>query len=205
MLVKYGLNRQIMALVGFVELFGATTIWFQGSWIGAIGALAILGTSVGAIGCHLIWDTWRDAIPAMVTAFLSSFVVWSGKAVLFGFLGQPDGMKGWTLRKVLLIDRIENSEASISHSSVCGTADISELSTQAIYTFNIQKGRLRSAQHQENWAQNCRSRQVAPKFAKGRKQTLRLRSRFVGLPRQTDSHPSHTLDLAPFPRREALD
>jgi len=87
MFVKYGLNRQIMALVGFVELFGATTIWFQGSWIGAIGALAILGTSVGAIGCHLIWDTWRDAIPAMVTAFLSSFVVWSGKAVLFGFFG----------------------------------------------------------------------------------------------------------------------
>jgi len=87
MFLKYGFNRQIMALVGFAELFGAIAIWFQGSWLGTLGALAILGTSVGAIGCHFIWDTWKDAIPAMITATLSCVVAWSGKAALLGFLG----------------------------------------------------------------------------------------------------------------------
>ena len=87
MFIKYGLNRSIMALVGFAELFGAIAIWFQGSWVGTLGALAILGTLVGAIGCHLIWDTWKDGVPAMITATLSAVVAWSGKDSLLGFLG----------------------------------------------------------------------------------------------------------------------
>ena len=87
MFVKYGLNRQIMALTGMVELFGAIAIWFQGSWIGTLGALALLGTSVGAIGCHLIWDTWKEGVPAMITGTLSAIVAWSGRAALLGFLG----------------------------------------------------------------------------------------------------------------------
>lgn len=87
MFIKYGLNRQIMMLVGFAELFGAIAIWFQGSWIGTLGALALLGTSVGAIGCHLIWDTWKDGIPAMITGALSVVVAWSGTGALFAFLG----------------------------------------------------------------------------------------------------------------------
>ena len=87
MFIKYGLNRQIMALTGFVELFGATAIWFQGSWIGTLGALALLGTSVGAIGCHLIWDTWKEGVPAMITGALAAIVAWSGRAALLGFLG----------------------------------------------------------------------------------------------------------------------
>lgn len=87
MFIKYGLNRQVMALVGVVEFFGAITIWFQGSWVGTLGALALLGTSVGAIGCHLIWDTWKDGVPAMITATLSAIVAWSGRAALLGFLG----------------------------------------------------------------------------------------------------------------------
>ncbi len=87
MFVKYGLNRQIMALTGIVELFGAVAIWFQGSWIGTLGALALLGTSVGAIGCHLIWDTWKEGVPAIVTGILSAIVAWSGKSALLGFLG----------------------------------------------------------------------------------------------------------------------
>ena len=82
MFLKYGLNRQIMAFVGIVELFGAISIWFQGSWIGTLGALALLGTSVGAIGCHLIWDTWKDGVPAMVTGTLSAIVAWSGGATM---------------------------------------------------------------------------------------------------------------------------
>ena len=87
MFVKYGLSRQIMALVGFAELFGALAIWFQGSWIGTLGALALLGTSVGAIGCHLIWDTWKEGVPAMITGTLSAIVAWTGREALFGFLG----------------------------------------------------------------------------------------------------------------------
>ncbi len=75
MFVKYRLNRQIMALVGVVELFGAVVIWFQGSLLGPLGAAAPLGTSLGAIGYHLIWDTWKDAAPAMIAAALSVFVI----------------------------------------------------------------------------------------------------------------------------------
>lgn len=87
MFIKYGLNRQIMALVGVTELFGAIAIWFQGAWLGPLGALALLGTSVGAIGCHLIWDTWKDGVPAMITGTLSAVVAWSGHAALLEPLG----------------------------------------------------------------------------------------------------------------------
>ena len=80
-------NRQIMALVGVVELFGAIAIWFQGSWIGTFGAFAILGTSIGAIGCHLIWDTWKEGVPAMVTGTLSAIVAWSGRETVLSIVG----------------------------------------------------------------------------------------------------------------------
>lgn len=78
MFESYGLNRQIMFLVGFVEVFGALSIWFQGSWLGPLGALALLTTSIGAIVCHLVFDTWKDGVPAMVTGALSAFVLWHG-------------------------------------------------------------------------------------------------------------------------------
>lgn len=87
MFIKYGLSRRIMALVGVVELFGALAIWSQGSWIGTLGALALLSTSVGAIGCHLIWDSWKDGVPAMITATLSATLAWSGRTALLGLLG----------------------------------------------------------------------------------------------------------------------
>ena len=82
MFVKYGLNRQIMALTGLAELFGAIAIWFQGSWIGLLGALALLCTSAGAIFCHLIFETWKEGVPAMVTGTLSAFIVWTNRARL---------------------------------------------------------------------------------------------------------------------------
>ena len=75
-----------MALVGLVELFGAISIWLQGSLIGTLGALALLGMSVGAIGCHLIWDTWKDGVPAMITGTLAAIVAWAGRSNLHGFL-----------------------------------------------------------------------------------------------------------------------
>lgn len=89
MFIKYGFNRQIMMLTGFVELFGAIAIWFQGSWVGTVGALALLGTSLGAIVCHLWFDTWKDGIPAMITGTLSAYVVWTHREPLLAFLGIP--------------------------------------------------------------------------------------------------------------------
>ncbi|MEH6453587.1 MAG: DoxX family protein [Psychromonas sp.] len=73
---SYGLNRQIMALVGTVELFGAITIWLQSSIFGLLGAMALLGTSLGAICFHLRFDTWKDGIPASVTLILSGIVIY---------------------------------------------------------------------------------------------------------------------------------
>jgi hypothetical protein len=73
---KYGFNRTVMAAVGFVELFGAFALWLPG-YIGIAGVLALLGTSVGAICCHLYFDTWKDGIPAMVTLTLSGVVLYA--------------------------------------------------------------------------------------------------------------------------------
>ena len=86
MFESYGFNRQIMFLVGCAELFGAIAIWFQSSWIGPLGALALLGTSAGAILCHLVFDTWKEGIPAMVTGTLSAIVLSAGYSKLFDIL-----------------------------------------------------------------------------------------------------------------------
>ena len=86
MFIKYGLNRQIMALTGFAELFGAIAIWFQDSWVGPLGALALLCTSIGAVFCHLVWDTWKEGVPAMITAALSAYVAWFAREPLFTFI-----------------------------------------------------------------------------------------------------------------------
>lgn len=73
---KYGLNRTIMALTGFVELFGAIILWFP-NYLGMAGSLALFGTSAGAIFFHLYFDTWKDAIPAFVTLSLSGVLFYS--------------------------------------------------------------------------------------------------------------------------------
>ena len=87
MFIKYGLNRQIMALTGFTELFGAIAIWFQDSWFGPLGALTLLCTSIGAVFCHLVWDTWKDGVPAMITGTLAAYVTWTGRASLLALIG----------------------------------------------------------------------------------------------------------------------
>lgn len=71
---KYGLNRSLMALVGVIELFGAIALWLPG-YFAVLGALAIFITSLGAICCHLYFDTWKDGIPAMVTLTLSGILI----------------------------------------------------------------------------------------------------------------------------------
>ncbi len=86
MFENYSLNRQIMFLVGCGELFGAIAIWFQSSWIGPLGALALLGTSIGAIFCHLVFDTWKQGIPALITGTLSAFVLGAGYSKLLNLV-----------------------------------------------------------------------------------------------------------------------
>lgn len=78
----------MMRLVGLVELFGAIAIWFSGSLLSPLGALALLGTSLGALGCHFIFDTWRQGVPAMVTGTLSAIVLWTGKDLIISALCQ---------------------------------------------------------------------------------------------------------------------
>jgi len=78
---SYGLDRMMMFLVGIIELFGAVTIGFQNHPVGLFGALAIFFTSVGAIGFHLKFDSWKDGIPAFVTASLSAFLLFQHPCV----------------------------------------------------------------------------------------------------------------------------
>lgn len=71
---KYGLNRQIMAMVGVVECFGAIAIWLPGV-LALLGPLALFATSAGAIFFHLKYDTWKDGVPAAVTLCLSGVLL----------------------------------------------------------------------------------------------------------------------------------
>ena len=87
MFLKYGLNRQIMLLVGLVELFGSIAVWFHSSPFGAIGAVAILGTSTGALFFHMVYDSWKDGIPSMITLLLSAFLAWNIRHPLVELLG----------------------------------------------------------------------------------------------------------------------
>lgn len=72
---SYGLNRSLMALIGFVELFGVIALWLPGR-MSMLGALAIICTSAGAIFFHLRFDTWKDGIPATITLLLSGLVLY---------------------------------------------------------------------------------------------------------------------------------
>ena len=81
MLESCGFNRQFMLLVGLAELFGSFAIWFPGV-LGALGPLALLGTSVGAIYCHLRFDTSKQGVPAMITGAFSANLAWERQAVL---------------------------------------------------------------------------------------------------------------------------
>ncbi|MEH6451025.1 MAG: DoxX family protein [Oleispira sp.] len=83
---KYGLNRQILFLIGVVELLAAVSIWFQTSLWGVLGALAIFFTSTGALYFHFRFDGWKDGVPAMVTFTLSAIIVGSQSDLLLSYL-----------------------------------------------------------------------------------------------------------------------
>lgn len=83
---KYGLNRQILFLIGLVELVAAVSIWFQASLWGVVGALAIFFTSLGALYFHFRFDEFKDGVPAMVTFILSAVIVGSQNDLLLSYL-----------------------------------------------------------------------------------------------------------------------
>lgn len=85
-MVKYGLNRQILGLIGAVELFAAVIIWFQTSILGFTGALIILVTSIGALYFHAKYDPWSAAVPAMVTGSISLVVAIAERGQLVAFI-----------------------------------------------------------------------------------------------------------------------
>ncbi|KII76212.1 DoxX family protein [Vibrio renipiscarius] len=78
---NYGLNRIAMFLVGIIEAIGAITmllgISLANPKLSAIGASLTAFTSIGAIFFHLRFDTWKDAVPSMVTLTLSFMVVFA--------------------------------------------------------------------------------------------------------------------------------
>ncbi len=80
---SYGLNREMMAVVGAMEFFGALALFLhRRHWLAAYGALAIVITSMGAIGFHLIFDGISEGIPAIITLILSAFVLSQNKELL---------------------------------------------------------------------------------------------------------------------------
>ena len=78
---NYGLNRQIMFVVGCLELTGAMSLLLGlAGWapelIMYLGALLLAVVSIGAIFFHLRFDSWQAGVPAMVTLTLSSYVAY---------------------------------------------------------------------------------------------------------------------------------
>ncbi|MFA0225775.1 DoxX family protein [Vibrio splendidus] len=72
---KYGLNRAAMFAVGLVEMTGALGMLVgmitEDLLVSVLGASLITLTSIGAMFFHFKFDTWKDAIPSMVTLLLS--------------------------------------------------------------------------------------------------------------------------------------
>lgn len=84
---NYGLNRQIMFVVGCLELTGAMSLLLGlAGWapelIMYLGALLLAVVSIGAIVFHLRFDSWQAGVPAMATLSLSSYVAYPLIALL---------------------------------------------------------------------------------------------------------------------------
>ncbi|KOO13444.1 hypothetical protein AKJ18_18885 [Vibrio xuii] len=83
---KYGLNRQMMFAIGVIEFAAAAALFssflLARNDLNVIGAAGIAFTSVGAMFFHFRFDTWRDAIPSMVTMSLSAVLLFENRTVL---------------------------------------------------------------------------------------------------------------------------
>lgn len=83
---KYGLNRQMMFAIGVIEFAAAAALFnsflLARDDLNVIGATGIAFTSVGAMFFHFRFDTWRDAIPSMVTMSLSAVLLFENRTVL---------------------------------------------------------------------------------------------------------------------------
>ena len=77
---RYGLNRAAMFAVGLIEATGAIVMLvglvMASSLVSAVGAGFITLTSLGAMFFHFRFDTWKDAVPSMITLLLSVLVLW---------------------------------------------------------------------------------------------------------------------------------
>lgn len=73
-----------MYAVGIVEFSSAialiTSIYLMSSVLSILGAIGIALTSIGAIFFHARFDTFKDAIPAILTLLLSSALIIGRKA-----------------------------------------------------------------------------------------------------------------------------
>ncbi|MDX1282361.1 DoxX family protein [Shewanella colwelliana] len=76
---KYGLNRGAMFAVGLIEALGAIGMLVgmitEDLLLSALGASLITLTSIGAMFFHFRFDTWKDAMPSMITLLLSLCLV----------------------------------------------------------------------------------------------------------------------------------
>jgi len=72
---RYGLSRFHMFAVGLIEFSAALllflSVFLSVEMINVLGALMIALTSIGAIFFHLKFDTFKDAIAAIITLSLS--------------------------------------------------------------------------------------------------------------------------------------
>ncbi|MDD9155237.1 DoxX family protein [Aliivibrio sp. S4TY2] len=75
---RYGLNRAAMFAVGVIEATGAVVMlvgmFTANPVLSAMGASLITLTSIGAMFFHFRFDTWKDAVPSMVTLLLSLII-----------------------------------------------------------------------------------------------------------------------------------
>ena len=75
-----------MFLIGIIELVAVITLVssliFNYEILNGFGALSLAMTSLGAIYFHLKFDTFKDAIPAIVTLMLSAILIASNQALI---------------------------------------------------------------------------------------------------------------------------
>ncbi|MEI4551460.1 DoxX family protein [Pseudoalteromonas spongiae] len=76
---KYGLTRTHMFLVGLIEMTAAllliASLILNLDLLLILGALSIAFTSIGALFFHFRYDTFKDAVPALITLALSSILL----------------------------------------------------------------------------------------------------------------------------------